>query len=117
MHPTGFSPFDSVETEFFAFARQSFDDRDHQQERSFIMSPSMDPEMLPESVRNWMSSIFDTPPLGRGAGAGGEPPYNLYSGTTHHRETMNDHNNPSFQSRSSTTTTENEQLRPNVFHR
>lgn len=115
MRPTGFSPFDSVEAEFFAFARQSFDDRDHhhQQERSYIMSPTMDPEMLPESVRNWMSSIFDTSTLGRG-----EPPYNLYSGTTHHhRETMNDHNNPSFQTRSTAATTENEQLRPNVFHR
>ncbi|KAI7883052.1 hypothetical protein K492DRAFT_159934 [Lichtheimia hyalospora FSU 10163] len=117
MHSTGSTPFDSVENEYIALARQSFDDRDHHQERS-ISSTATDVDMFPEYFRNLMSSVLDTS-MGR------ELPFRLlhataidhierYGVSLERQETRNDDTSASYQTRS-TTSTENEPLRPNVF--
>ncbi|CDS05861.1 hypothetical protein LRAMOSA08389 [Lichtheimia ramosa] len=88
--PASFSPFDSVDSEFFALARHSFDDRDHHQQAT------MNPEVI-ESFNNWMTSMLDTS-----------------IGTTRY-ERHDDNHYASYHTRSTTTSTENEQLRPNIF--
>ena len=122
MHSTGSTPFDSVENEYIALARQSFDDRDHHQERSYntISSTTTDVDMFPEYLRNLMSSVLDTS-MGR------ELPFRLlhataidhierYGVSLERQQTRNDDTSASYQTRS-TTSTENEPLRPNVFGR